>query len=210
MAEQKIVGEVVGHGVAPGRGYDLGMLLSQIFHPVFVSIVTLFLVGLYAAPSTLQGFGWAALCTAIQVIPTAAFFALRLRRGAYSDNDVSVRHQRTELYIVGIVSMAAGAVALTLLHAPAAFVKTTVAGLLITLICLLINSIWKISVHSATLASAATVASIFSTLIGGTAWLCAFAVGWARVRTGNHTLSQVLAGFAVATACVIAVFQILP
>lgn len=210
MAEHNIAGETLRRGVAPGRGYELGQLLSQIFHPVFVSIATLFLVGVYAAPSPWLGLGWALLCTGLQVIPNAAFFVFRMRRGAYSDSDVSVRHQRTELYLVGIASMLVSIVVLLLLQAPMAFVKATLAGLLITLVCLLVNVAWKISVHSATMASAATIVTLFSSLLGAFAWGCALAVGWARVRTGNHTLAQVLAGFAVAATCVIGVWQALP
>lgn len=211
MAEQiKVVGEHAERGVAPGLGYDIGLRLSQIFHPVFVSVVTLFLVGLYATATPLRGLGWAALCTAMQIVPNTAFFAWRMRQGAFSDSDVSVRQQRTELYLVGAASMVLGIVVLLLLGAPAVFVKATVAGLLLTLSCMLINLFWKISVHAATMASCATILGLFSATLGGIIWLCALSVGWARVRTGNHSPAQVLAGFAVAAACVLATFSLLP
>jgi membrane-associated phospholipid phosphatase len=202
-------GKTIGREVAPGRGYTVGQLISQIFHPVLVSIVTLFLVGIYAT-APLRGLGWALLCTAIQVIPNAGFFTWRMRQGAYSDNDVSVRQQRTELYIVGIISMIVGIGILSTLGAPTAFIAASVAGLLLTVICALVNMYWKISVHSATMASAATILSLFSTYLGVLLWVCAVSVGWARIRTGNHTPLQVLAGFAVAALSVLLTFQMLP
>jgi membrane-associated phospholipid phosphatase len=198
-----------GREVLPGRGYELGQLLSQVFHPVLVSIATLFLVGMYAT-APLLGLAWAALCTAIQVLPNAAFYTVRMRQGAYSDGDVSVRQQRNELYLVGIVSMLIGVAILAALGAPTVFIGATLAGLVLTIICALINMYWKISVHSATMASAATLLSLFSMYLGLLLWLCAVSVGWARVRTGNHTPMQVVAGFAVATACVLLTFQVLP
>jgi membrane-associated phospholipid phosphatase len=173
-----------------------------------VPIATLFLVGLYSGVTPLRGLAWATLCTMMQVVPNASFFALRMRQGAYSDNDVSVRQQRTELYIVGMASMAIGIGLLLALGAPAAFVRANAAGLIVTVLCFVINLFWKISVHAGTLASCATVLSFFSTTLGAIFWGCALVVGWARVRTGNHTPAQVLAGFVVATACVLLVFRL--
>jgi membrane-associated phospholipid phosphatase len=71
-----------------------------------------------------------------------------------------------------------------------------------------INLFWKISVHAASIASLATVALLYSRNLGIALWVCALAVGWARVRTGNHTPLQVLAGFLCAATVVLIVFQL--
>ena len=42
--------------------------------------------------------------------------------------------------------------------------------------------------------SLATVATIYLGRVGLIVWLCAVIVGWARIRTGNHTVLQVLTG----------------
>jgi membrane-associated phospholipid phosphatase len=42
------------------------------------------------------------------------------------------------------------------------------------------------------------------------AWIIALAVGWARVKTRNHTTMQVLAGFAAATVVVAAATTLVP
>jgi len=39
-------------------------------------------------------------------------------------------------------------------------------------------------------------------------WLCALAVGWARVRTRNHTTLQVIAGLVVAAAIISVSFAV--
>jgi len=54
----------------------------------------------------------------------------------------------------------------------------------------------------------ATVTWLFAPLLGIALWLCALAVGWARVRTRNHTPLQVLSGFAVAVSVVLIVFRL--
>src|SRR3712207_8306763 len=53
---------------------------------------------------------------------------------------------------------------------------------------------WKISAHSSSIGATATVALLYSRPLGVLLWACAIAVGWARVRTRNHTPMQVLAG----------------
>ncbi len=54
--------------------------------------------------------------------------------------------------------------------------------------------------------STATLASLYSEPLGLALWLCALALGWARVRTRNHTPAQVIAGLALATACVVGTY----
>ena len=71
-----------------------------------------------------------------------------------------------------------------------------------------INLFWKISVHAASIASLATIALLYSRNLGVALWICALVVGWARVRTGNHTPLQVLAGFLCAATIVLGIFQI--
>jgi membrane-associated phospholipid phosphatase len=82
------------------------------------------------------------------------------------------------------------------------------AALALGLIGGLINLLWKISVHAASIASVATIALLYSRDLGIGLWVCALAVGWARVRTGNHTPMQVLAGFLLAVTMVLVVFQL--
>jgi membrane-associated phospholipid phosphatase len=71
-----------------------------------------------------------------------------------------------------------------------------------------VNLFWKISAHSTAVASAATIALLYSPALGIVLWVCALLVGWARVRTRNHTPMQVLAGFCSATVVVLVVFQL--
>jgi membrane-associated phospholipid phosphatase len=82
------------------------------------------------------------------------------------------------------------------------------AAVVVTFVCMLINFRWKISVHSASIASLSTLATLFFQSLGIALWLCAIIVGWARIRTGNHTPLQVLAGWGVALTGVLLAFMI--
>ncbi len=191
------------------RGYALGRLLSQIFHPILLNITTFLIVGYYTLGTHTAGLKWAGICILAQVLPPTLFFGARLRQGAYSDEDISVRQQRNEMYLFGFVWVLLAATLLARFGAPLPLLAVMVAALVLGLLGGLINLFWKISVHSAAIASTATIALLYSRTFGIVLWLCALAVGWARVRTGNHTLMQVLAGFGCAASVVLIVFRVI-
>jgi membrane-associated phospholipid phosphatase len=72
----------------------------------------------------------------------------------------------------------------------------------------LVNLFWKISMHASTIGAFATVTSLLSPSGGIVVWACALAVGWARVRTRNHTLMQVLAGLVASALITLGAFTL--
>lgn len=191
------------------RGYAVGQLLSRVFHPIALNILMFLIVGFYAIESRATGIAWAMLCIALLVMPPTLFYYIRLRQGAYSDEDVSLRHQRNELYLFGSVTLLINMLILPLLHVPQPFMALLISALALGVTAGLINLFWKISVHAGSIAATAMVALLFSYGLGIALWLCALAVGWARWRTNNHTPLQVVAGFGLASAIVLVVFQLL-
>jgi membrane-associated phospholipid phosphatase len=204
--QNDLAAEAVRRGAAPGRGYAVARTISQLFHPVILGVVSILIVGLLGVEPAREGALWGLLCAGLQVLPPMAFFTVRLRQGAYSDDDVSVRSQRNELYLFGIVNLAVGLIVLRLLGAPAPILAMISAAAVISLAAWLINFFWKISVHASSMGSTATLAALYSEPLGLALWLCALALGWARVRTRNHTPLQVVAGLALATLAVVGVF----
>ncbi|NJN14880.1 MAG: phosphatase PAP2 family protein [Oscillochloris sp.] len=207
MAQQNdLAAEALQRGALPGPGYNLARVLSQILHPVILGIVSIILVGSFGITTQPAGLFWAIICALVQVVPPTIFFTIRLRQGAYSDEDVSDRTQRNELYLFGIVNLVLGSTILWFFGLPIPFLAMFVSAALINLLAWLINLSWKISVHAASMASTATLASIYSQPLGLVFWSCAVALGWARVRTRNHTPAQVVAGTALAAACVVGAY----
>ncbi len=119
----------------------------------------------------------------------------------------SVRSQRNGLYLFGIVTLVAGLVVLRLLGAPAPILAMVASAALTSVLAWVINLFWKISVHASSMGSTATLASLYSEPLGLALWLCAQALGWARVRTRNHTPLQVAAGLALAAGSVVGTFM---
>ncbi|NJP04240.1 MAG: phosphatase PAP2 family protein [Chloroflexaceae bacterium] len=144
----------------------------------------------------------------MQIVPAILFFVIRLRQGAYSDEDVSVRHERNELYLVSLVTITLGTLMLLFLNAPIALIALHVGVWVISLLCWIINVFWKISVHATTASSTATIAFFLSPVLGLILGIGAVLVGWSRVRTGNHTPLQVLAGLVLAIVGISATFAV--
>ena len=210
MAQRDYTAEALQRGATPGRGYVIAQTISQILHPIFLSIISFLIIGLFALPGqTGVGLAWGLLCIAIQIIPPTIFFIVRMRQGAYTDEDVSVRSQRNELYLFSFVNLLVGTAILALIGTPLAFLAVLLSAMVLNITSWLINLSWKISVHAAGMGSCATIAVIYSQPLGLFFWGCAALLGWARVRTRNHTPMQVVAGLTLAAVCVLGSFAAL-
>ena len=191
-----------------GRGYALARVLSQIFHPILLNVISFLIVGFAALGTPAEGLKWAAICILVLVLPPTIFYYIRLRQGAFADEDVSVREQRNELYLFGFIWVLIALPLLAYIGAPRPFLALTICALLLGLINGGINLFWKISAHATSIASTAMIALLYSPPLGVVLWACAALVGWARIRTRNHTPMQVLAGFCSAAGVILLVFQL--
>jgi membrane-associated phospholipid phosphatase len=207
--QHDLAAEAIQRGAIPGRGYVVARVISQVLHPIVLSIISIAIVGFFGLPQQ-RGLGlvWALACVVLQVVPPMIFFTIRLRQGVYSDEDISVRTQRNELYLFGFGNLFIGALILGLLGAPTPFMALLASAAVINIAGFVINLYWKISIHSASIGSTAMLATIYSQPLGAFFWLCAVVLGWARLRTRNHTLTQVIAGVALAAVCVLVAFRL--
>lgn len=203
MAHRQNVSREALAPAADSRSLGVARLLSIAFNPMFVGIAAYLVVGYFAPIDGGNGLAWAGLSVLLQVLPPLVFYVVQLRRGAFSDMDVSVRHERNQMFLFGSVSVLLAIAALVALGVPRPLLALAVGTLAIGIVCGMINLTWKISMHAAGMGSLATVALMYAGSLGLALWAVAAAVGWARVRTRNHTPLQVLAGF-LASAVIMA------
>ncbi|HEU5101077.1 MAG TPA: phosphatase PAP2 family protein [Roseiflexaceae bacterium] len=194
-------------GSLDGRGYALARWLSQIFHPILLNIMSFVIVGYAALNTPLSGLKWAAISVLVLIVPPTIFYTIRLRQGALADEDVSIREQRNELYLFGFIWALLALPLLGYIGAPRPFLAMTICALLLGMVNGGINLFWKISAHATSIAGTAMIALLYAPALGAILWFCAVLVGWARVRTRNHTPLQVLAGFCSAVGVILVVFQ---
>jgi membrane-associated phospholipid phosphatase len=184
-------------------------LLSAIFNPLVVNIATFIVVGLYGFERITDGLTWASICILSQAFPVLIYYAIGRQRGRFTDGDISVRSQRHELYLFSLVMIIAGAIILPFFGLPQPFLALLIAATIIGVVNGVVNLFWKISAHSTSLSTLASVALVYSFWLGVTLWVCTAVVGWARLKTRNHTLGQVVAGCAVAAVAVTGVFELM-
>ncbi len=131
------------------RSYALGRLLSRVFHPILMNVLAFLIAGYYGLEDHLAGLAWAGACVLALVLPPTLFYTIRLRQGAYGDEDISIRHQRNELYLFGFVWTLLATAALIPLGVPTSLLAVIVVALALGVIGGVINLFWKISVHAA-------------------------------------------------------------
>ncbi len=191
-----------------GPSMALARTFSIIFSPPFVAIATYLFVAFAEPQLLLIGLGWALLTIVIQMVPGTLLYIYRRRSGQYRDADVSRRQDRNELYVIGALAVLLSVVVLNVLGAPRPVQALAIGTLALGILCGVINLFWKISMHAATIATLATITAFYTASLGLGLWACALAVGWARVKTRNHTPMQVLAGLALAAVVMYTVFSI--
>ncbi|MET4060201.1 membrane-associated phospholipid phosphatase [Arthrobacter sp. UYP6] len=117
------------------------------------------------------------------------------KRGAVTDHHVGVRSQRGPILAASAVSIGVGALVLILLKAPPVLFGE-IGGVFIGLmLCMAANLVWKLSVHSAVAAYVGLCLLAPLPVFGpALALMLASVTGWSRVKLGDHTPTQVLAG----------------
>lgn len=172
----------------------LARIISLVSYPAIAGPIGLAYLGtlLRTAPTDLTK--WLALCVGTFAAPVVLVVARRVRSGRISDFDVSLRAQRREIYLWGLVfNLVTIALVLTL-NGPrfvlAALLSAFVAGLLASAA----NHYVKVSVHSGVSAMLATGLLLVS---GESAWPTVPMVGavaWARYRVRRHTPVEIAGG----------------
>ena len=186
----------------------LARLVTELLAPANLAVAQLLLLSWHSSPG-LAGLSWGLLtATFCGLIPYGIVIA-GVRRRRWTDRHVRVRQQRPIPFLVAIASFLAGLALLVALGAPRQVVALVVAMLTCLAATLVVTLWWKLSLHTA--AASGTVAILVLTF--GPPLLLALPaialVAWSRIRLGDHTLAQTLAGAALGGLVATTVFILL-
>lgn len=189
-------------------------IFSSVFSPLLIPsygvVLALWLSILSLLPGAVR---WSVVGVTFGVtclLPLAAIITLwRLR--IISDPQLNNRTERTTPYIITGLCYLGCAFYLFRANAPSWLWALMAGGAVATIICIAVNTRWKISAHMA--AMGGLVALMFRmaasdvAMVSLNVWLTAVVilagcVGSSRVYLERHTLGQVLAGTAVGFICV--------
>ena len=147
------------------------------------------------------------------LMPMLTVSVLRKLYG-FSPEDPTQRYRRYVPFGLTIVSYLLCLLIMRRLNIPWYMSGIVLSILLTMLVCMLFNLRWKLSGHMAGMGAIVGGLAAFSALFGynPVGWLCLFILaagilGTARIVVGQHTLGEVLGGFAVGIACTLLVLH---
>ena len=173
--------------------------VSVLAHPFVLVPVLVALVASRSLPPQ-RAAAVVAFVMAGSILPLLWMMVRRVRSGAWTDHDVSVREQRRGLYPVALALVTATILLLLLIDPPRPVLHGTVAVLALIGTASIINLWFKVSLHTAFAWFTAVCLYSMSLALGAGASLVALAVAWSRVELRRHTLAEVLGGILLGVA----------
>ena len=188
----------------------LATWVSCLFNPPVLSLPPLVTASFRRVSEHVVGVAWLALTTTFSVLIPALVVFWELRRGGIGDWSISDRRQRLKPTIVGIASLGAlvplGAI--IVFGGPVELLAVYTTGLVLVVLSLGVTSVWKISQHALSVATATTMLWAFLGTLAAPLLLLIPLIAWARVRLGAHTALQVLAGAGMGVGTTLVCFRI--
>ena len=169
-------------------------ILSEVFAPAPVVTALLVVAAVATAPTRADAVRNTAIAAVFGALVPLGFVLYQVHRRRLTDHHVSVRRQRPVVFGVALGSVLAGTGLLLWLGAPRALLGVIAAGIIGIAVCGLITTVWKVSVHAATVTGSVV---LLGYLLGPVALVLLAvvpAVGWARVAVGGHTPAEAAGG----------------
>ncbi|HEX6861223.1 MAG TPA: hypothetical protein VF414_00315, partial [Thermoanaerobaculia bacterium] len=167
--------------------------VSVVAHP-FVLIPVLVAVVTARSLPPREAAAVVALVVAGSILPMLWIIVRRVRSGAWTDHDVSVREQRTGMYPAAMAISAGTVVLLYAASVAPGILRGTVAIFVLIAVSALVNQWLKVSLHTGFAAFTAVSLLSVSRPMGIAAAVVALAVAWSRLELRRHTLPEVVGG----------------
>jgi hypothetical protein len=172
---------------------SVARLISFILNPLAVIVLVPFFLIFRTTNDLVSAIDWTVYTLAFLLI-IAAFIFYNVRKGVFTDYDVSKREQRPLLFMVAIILSILYLIGLFLFDAPSILFVVTFGIILGILIASIINNWIKASMHVATITALITAMAI---VYDGYYYLLLFfvpVVAYIRVRAKRHTVPETIAG----------------
>lgn len=166
--------------------------VSNSASPPLTALYAILLVSFIIA--TPMGWFWAATNIIVGILLPVLFVLWLQHRGTISDFEIYYRQQRTLPYLFMIGCSFIVLLAMWLGAAPRLYCLLIATSLVETVLMFIVNLRWKISGHTAAMASFTMVVSFLASAFTLPAWIVLPVVAWSRIHLHKHTLAQTIAG----------------
>ena len=191
------------------RRLRVARLVGEVWSPPPILAVLALVVAWASSPTPAMAVVWGGIAAVSASVLPYALILRGVRQGRLSDKNISLRQQRIRFAAVAITSILTGLAVLAAFDAPAEMVALQ-ASIAAGVACgWVITLWWKISVHAAIAAGAATVLLLVFGLALLVVWPLVALIAWSRVQVGDHTPAQVLAGIALGIVVNATIFPLL-
>ncbi|MDO8568887.1 MAG: hypothetical protein Q7R57_09275 [Dehalococcoidales bacterium] len=181
-------------------------LTTNILNPFLVGMGLITLLSFKSMPSTSDAIKWALTSIACSILPIFAVVIYLLHNNRLGNFFINARAERSKVYLLAGACSITGSIVLARLGAPPVLLATYIAGLLAIVIFMLINLMWKISVHTAFIAASATILIVMYGFVGAVGAALVPPTAWARIELEEHSLAQAVSGAVLAAVIVFVVF----
>ena len=182
-------------------------IVSMLFTPFYLPILGLLTLFLFSYMSL---YPWAFKLQVLIIVylftiflPTL-FIRLYRRYQGWTLIELGQKERRMVPYVISILCYVACIYLMDAQHIPHFMISIVIAALVVQIVCAIINVWWKISTHTAAIGGMMGVLFVFADAFGFNPvwWFCllfmlAGMLGSARMILRQHTLSQVVGGFAI-------------
>lgn len=189
-------------------GKRIASLISNIFNPFLVSLVLILLVSFESTTSTLDAVKWSLILIALSILPIYLVVIYLVRKNKIDGIFVRFRRQRNKLYALAVILAGASCIILFYLNAPLIMIALFVTEFFGTAIFMGINLRWKISLHTAFVATSAMLLVILYGPVATVAVVLVPLIAWTRLKLELHSLAQVVTGAFLAATIMVVVFYL--
>lgn len=167
----------------------LARVVSVAGHPFVVAPLTV-------AAGT-RDLRWAAALAAGTFLPLLVVLLRNVRRGTWSDLDVSRHDQRSGLYLVLAPLLLASAIVLYFLGASTGLLRALAAAAVMLGLGLLANRYLKVSLHMMTAAFCCVLLARMQPASAFASVPFVAAIAWSRWKLERHTIAEIVVGLAL-------------
>ncbi|HSX58531.1 MAG TPA: hypothetical protein VLE47_04680 [Candidatus Saccharimonadales bacterium] len=183
-------------------------IVSIVFEPYTVSFVALVLVTHQLPVSTEEKIGWFFAAVALGGLPALAVYLYERKIGKIHDVFITNRLERRDVQLAWFLGSGAFFLVALAFDAPRLLLALSLTLVVLSFLITLISLYWKVSVHMVGVTLFVTLLLLCYSV--STFWLLILLplVAWARVRLGQHTLSQVTVATIMTIAVTYSVFYL--
>jgi len=185
----------------------LARFISLIFNPVFLLIPTPYLLVLRETGNASQAMNWT-LISMFFVMLIGVCLGIGVRKGYFTDFDVSKREERPLLFLFVLLVGALYFISLLYLDAPVVLFILLACIFASVLLFSFVNTKIKASIHVATISAFVVTLGI---LYGAQYLLLLFIVpivAWSRVKIKRHTVREIIAGGSLGISLTVILYTI--